>query len=183
MEAITEGMGRIGVNNDDHDRRGAPRHENNGATMDMIERQGEGRMMNKNGKKNDQKTMLRTPADIFEYPSFYSFILDMPGLDAQNIKVKVENGILHVTGKKKKQQTTTNDNEKVEEGVVRVIRVERRRARYMRKFSLPQDATHEHVNATYKDGVLSITVSKKLHFDNSTTTTTTTHSLTNVNIS
>ncbi|KAK9742698.1 hypothetical protein RND81_03G191900 [Saponaria officinalis] len=167
MEAITEKMGRVGMNGDGDDRRGAPKHEN-GETVEE-----EGKMMNKNGKKNE-KTMLRTPADIFEYPSFYSFVLDMPGLHAQHIKVKVENGILHVTGKRKKQQTTNNDDE----GVVKVIRIERRKARYMRKFSLPQDAAHEHVNATYKDGVLSITVSKKLSFDNSTQP-----SFTNVNIS
>lgn len=56
--------------------------------MNDHDEAGGGDQMQKNGgKKNDQKTTLRTPADIYEHPSFYSFILDMPGLDAQNIKV------------------------------------------------------------------------------------------------
>lgn len=33
------------------------------------------------------RAILRTPADIYEHPSHYSFILDMPGLEASNIKV------------------------------------------------------------------------------------------------
>lgn len=76
-------------------------------------------------------------------------------------QVKVENGILHVSGKKKKKQiigepTTTTGNEGV-----KVLRIERRRARYMRKFTLAADANYEDVKAAYKDGVLSITVAKK----------------------
>ena len=70
--------------------------------------------------------------------------------------MKVENGILHVSGKKKKQMIGEPTNK---EGV-KVIRIERRRARYMRKFILPDDAFSQDVKATYKDGVLSITVVK-----------------------
>lgn len=33
------------------------------------------------------RAILRIPADIYEDPSHYSFILDMPGLEASNIKV------------------------------------------------------------------------------------------------
>jgi len=90
-------------------------------------------------------------------------------IDDEYEQVKVEKGILHVTGKKKKQP--------MGEGV-KVLRVERRRARYMRKFTLPADATHEDVTATYKDGVLSVTVSKippppqELEQSNSTSPTT-----------
>lgn len=34
------------------------------------------------------RAILRTPADIYEHPSHYSFILDMPGLEVSNIKVR-----------------------------------------------------------------------------------------------
>lgn len=33
------------------------------------------------------RAILRTLADIYEHPSHYSFILDIPGLEASNIKV------------------------------------------------------------------------------------------------
>ncbi|XP_058106562.1 18.8 kDa class II heat shock protein-like [Magnolia sinica] len=101
------------------------------------------------------KAIFRTPADVYEHPDSYSFVLDMPGLDVANIKVKVENGVLHVAGKKKKKKAGEE-----KEGV-KAIRVERRRSRYMRKFTLPQDANPEEVNESYKDGVLTVIVSKR----------------------
>ncbi|OVA02947.1 Alpha crystallin/Hsp20 domain [Macleaya cordata] len=107
------------------------------------------------------KAMFSTPADVYEYPSFYSFVLDMPGLEVKNIKVKVENGILHVAGKIKKRKAGGESTAGNEQGGVKAIRIERRRARYMRKFTLPQDANHEDVKASYKDGVLTVNVSKK----------------------
>ncbi|GAB4862044.1 hypothetical protein Ancab_037298 [Ancistrocladus abbreviatus] len=111
------------------------------------------------GNVKDARAILRTPADIYDHPTFYSFLLDMPGLDVSNIKVRVENGVLHVTGKKKKKQQLIAGEPA--EGL-KAIRIERRRARYMRKFTLPPDADQEDVKATYKDGVLTITVAKKL---------------------
>lgn len=33
------------------------------------------------------RAILRTPADVYEHPSFYSFVIDMPGLQVSNIKV------------------------------------------------------------------------------------------------
>ncbi|XP_043716486.1 17.6 kDa class II heat shock protein-like [Telopea speciosissima] len=103
------------------------------------------------------KAIFRTPADIFEHPTYYSFVLDMPGLEVNNIKVKVENGILHVAGKKKKKATAAG----TEGEEVKPIRIERRRARYLRKFTLPHDAQQEDVKATYRDGVLIVNVAKK----------------------
>ncbi|KAJ4958305.1 hypothetical protein NE237_025416 [Protea cynaroides] len=105
------------------------------------------------------KAIFRTPADIYENPTYYSFILDMPGLEVNNIKVKVENGILHVAGKKKK--VAAGKAAGTEVGGMKPIRIERRRARYMRKFTLPQDANQEDVKATYRDGVLTVNVAKK----------------------
>lgn len=70
-------------------------------------------------------------------------ILSVQGSDCDSIKqVKLEKGVLHVTGKKKKQSKkigeASNDG-------VKPIRIERRRAKYMRKFTLPQDANPEEV--------------------------------------
>ncbi|MQL88804.1 hypothetical protein Taro_021374 [Colocasia esculenta] len=50
------------------------------------------------------KAFLRTPADIYEYPDSYAFVLDMPGLEPDMIKVNVEDGrVLHVLGKRTKK--------------------------------------------------------------------------------
>lgn len=75
-------------------------------------------------------------------------------------QVKVENGILHVAGKKKAAVEARRGSKEESEGV-KAIRIERRRARYMRKFTLPHDANQEDVKATYRDGVLTVNVAKK----------------------
>lgn len=100
------------------------------------------------------KLLDGTSADILEAPDRYMFVLDMPGLESGNIKVKVENNILHIAGKIKKKNRQLRPE-------IKVIRMERRRARYMRKFSLPGDSNVEGIKATYKDGVLTVTVAKR----------------------
>lgn len=47
------------------------------------------KMLQQPGRRyvKNARAILRTPADIYEDPSHYSFILDMPGLEASNIKV------------------------------------------------------------------------------------------------
>ncbi|GLJ49072.1 hypothetical protein SUGI_1035200 [Cryptomeria japonica] len=102
----------------------------------------------------DTRAMFRTSADLLESPTSYIFVLDMPGLESNQIKVKVENNILHIAGKIKKKQKQLGPE-------IKIIRLERRRARYMRKFTLPGDANAEDIKATYKDGVLTVTVAKR----------------------
>lgn len=34
------------------------------------------------------RDILRTPADIYEHPTHFSFVLDMPGLEVSNIRVR-----------------------------------------------------------------------------------------------
>lgn len=48
------------------------------------------KMLQQPGRRyvKNARAILRTPADIYEHPSHYSFILDMPGLEASNIKVR-----------------------------------------------------------------------------------------------
>ncbi|CAN6486683.1 unnamed protein product [Victoria cruziana] len=93
----------------------------------------------------DTRAMLYTPSDILEHPNSYSFIIDMPGVEPQDIKVRVDDGILHVSGSRKKK----------------LVRQEReRRGRFVRKFNLPNDADEEAMEACYRHGVLSVTVKK-----------------------
>ena len=55
---------------------------------------------------------------------------------------KVENNILHIVGKKKKTEQLNLE--------VKVIRMERQMARYVRKFNFPKDSNLEDIKATYK---------------------------------
>nr|ABK22708.1 unknown [Picea sitchensis] len=102
----------------------------------------------------DTKAMASTPVDVKEYPNSYVFIIDMPGLKSNDIKVQVEDeNVLNISGERKR-------NEKEEEGEVKYIRMERRVGKFMRKFALPADCNLEAISAACQDGVLTVTVPK-----------------------
>ncbi|KAI3958371.1 hypothetical protein MKW98_011059 [Papaver atlanticum] len=102
---------------------------------------------------SDAKAMAATPADIKEYPDSYVFVLDMPGLKSEEIKVQVEdNNVLVVTGIRQRE------DEKEKE--VKYVRMERRIGKFMRKFVLPENANIDAISAVCVDGVLTITVQK-----------------------
>ncbi|KAI3983620.1 hypothetical protein MKX01_000632 [Papaver californicum] len=101
----------------------------------------------------DAKAMAATAADIKEYPDSYVFVLDMPGLKSEEIKVQVEdNNVLVVTGMRQRE------DEKEKE--VKYVRMERRIGKFMRKFILPENANVDAISAVCVDGVLTITVQK-----------------------
>ncbi|PWA88240.1 Alpha crystallin/Hsp20 domain-containing protein [Artemisia annua] len=101
----------------------------------------------------DARAMSATPADVKEYPNAYVFIVDMPGLKSGDIKVQVEDdNVLVISGETKRE-------EEEKEGV-KYIRMERRIGKFMRKFSLPEDANIEKISAVCQDGVLNVTVEK-----------------------
>ncbi|WCJ18879.1 17.3 kDa class II heat shock protein [Euphorbia peplus] len=100
----------------------------------------------------DAKAMATTPADVKEYPNSYVFIIDMPGLKSGDIKVQVEDdNVLLISGERKR------DEEK--EGA-KYVRMERRIGKFMRKFSLPENANTDAISAVCQDGVLTVTVDK-----------------------
>lgn len=103
----------------------------------------------------DTKAMAATPADVIEYPNAYVFIVDMPGIKASEIKVQVEDeGVLVVSGERKR------DKEKDNKDGVKYVRMERRVGKFMRKFSLPENANKDAISAVCQDGVLTVRVEK-----------------------
>ncbi|PWA69618.1 class II heat shock protein [Artemisia annua] len=101
----------------------------------------------------DARAMAATPADVKEYPNAYVFIVDMPGLKSGDIKVQVEDdNVLVISGERKRE-------EEEKEGV-KYVRMERRIGKFMRKFSLPENANIDKISAVCQDGVLTVTVEK-----------------------
>ncbi|KAH9316328.1 hypothetical protein KI387_024955, partial [Taxus chinensis] len=99
----------------------------------------------------DTKAMASTPADVKEYPNSYVFVVDMPGLKSNDIKVQVEDeNVLIISGERKRE----DDQE------AKYIRMERSLGKIMRKFALPDNCNLEAISATCHDGVLSVTVPK-----------------------
>nr|XP_016511454.1 PREDICTED: 17.3 kDa class II heat shock protein-like [Nicotiana tabacum] len=100
----------------------------------------------------DAKAMAATPADVKEYPNSYVFVVDMPRLKSGDIKVQMEDdNVLLISGERKREE---------EKEGAKYIRMERRIGKFMRKFTLPENANIDVISAVCQDGVLTVTVQK-----------------------
>jgi HSP20 family protein len=90
-------------------------------------------------------------ADVKEYQESYVLEMDMAGLKSGEIKVEVEDdNVIVISGERKR------------EFGVKYLRMERRVGNLMRKFVLPENANSDAISAVCQDGLLSVTVQKKL---------------------
>ena len=76
---------------------------------------------------------------------------DVPGMDKEDINISLSDGLLTITGEKKKEKEDKNENYHC---------VEMRYGKFSRTMRLPVEVDTEKVDATYKDGVLKITLPK-----------------------
>ncbi|MCD7450709.1 18.8 kDa class II heat shock protein [Datura stramonium] len=104
----------------------------------------------------DSKAMRATPADVIEYPNAYQFLVDMPGLKPDQVKVQLEDeNVLVVSGERKREK------QKEEKEGIKYLRMERRLGKFLKKFVLPENANTDAISAAFQDGVLVVTVEKR----------------------
>ncbi len=89
--------------------------------------------------------------DILEDDKAYTIKADLPEVKKEDVKVTVENGVLVITGER--------HAEKEEKGR-RYRRIERSHGSFVRSFTVPEDADAGKVVATFKDGLLIVTLPK-----------------------
>ncbi|KAK6913052.1 Alpha crystallin/Hsp20 domain [Dillenia turbinata] len=97
--------------------------------------------------------VLNTPIDWKETPEGHVFMVDLPGLRKEDVKVEVdEQRVLHISGERKVESDEKNET---------WHRVERDRGPFHRRFRLPENAKVDEVKASMQNGVLLITVAKQ----------------------
>jgi HSP20 family protein len=89
--------------------------------------------------------------DVAETDQAYEIKAELPGLDEKNIEVKVANGVLSIKGEKQEEK---------EEREKDYYRRERSFGSFERSFQLPDDIEADKIEATFKNGVLSVTLPK-----------------------
>ncbi|GMR20941.1 MAG: Hsp20/alpha crystallin family protein [Gammaproteobacteria bacterium] len=94
-----------------------------------------------------------TPAmDIAEHEHDYVVRTDLPGVKKDDIDVNLENGLLTITAE------TRSEQDEKKQG--RIIRSERHYGKYVRSLKLGSEINENAVKASYKDGVLELTLPK-----------------------
>ncbi len=88
--------------------------------------------------------------DVSETENEYKIRLEVPGIQKEDIKVELENDMLTISGEKK--------NETVDKGE-KHFRVERTYGKFARRLRLA-DIDNEKISASYKNGVLEVSVAK-----------------------
>jgi HSP20 family protein len=89
--------------------------------------------------------------DVTETENGYEVVAELPGMDEKNIEVKVANGILTISGQKREEK-----EEKKKDYYVR----ERRFGSFERTFPVPDGVDLDRVDASFKKGVLTVTMPK-----------------------
>jgi len=91
------------------------------------------------------------PAEVIEDTEGYQFYFDLPGVKADSIEVRVEEGVLVVDAERSRPEYPKG---------AELHRDERYYGKFHRAFQLPEKYGQEPVSASYRDGVLHVTVSK-----------------------
>ncbi|ABW68326.1 Hsp20/alpha crystallin family protein [Desulfosudis oleivorans] len=89
--------------------------------------------------------------DVSETEAAYLVKAELPGLDKEAIDISINDGVLTVSGEKKMETREEKEN---------YILTESRCGSFSRSFTLPADASTDNVDATFTNGVLTISVPK-----------------------
>ncbi len=97
-------------------------------------------------------TSAWTPAvDVEERDDEYQVKVELPGVSKDDVKITVQDNILTIHGEKKREKETKGSN---------YHRVERSYGSFQRSFTLPTSVRHDKVEASYKEGILTIALPK-----------------------
>ena len=90
--------------------------------------------------------------DIKEDDKAFTLLADIPGVDPEDIEVTMDKGVLTIKGERQSEKKTEEENYK---------RVERQYGVFYRRFTLPDSANAEAIEAQSEHGVLKITIPKQ----------------------
>ena len=90
--------------------------------------------------------------DVYEDENHVTLKLELPGIDEKDLDIRVENNNLIIRGERKFEKEEKEENFR---------RVERQYGTFVRSFSLPSTVDTDNINASYDNGVLSITMPKR----------------------
>lgn len=103
------------------------------------------------GEGNTITSAWLPACDVFESNDSVKIVAEIPGVTPDDVKLTLENNLLTIRGEKKQESEDRTD---------RVHRYERSYGAFERSFVLPSTTDPDRIEASYKDGILTITVAK-----------------------
>ena len=89
--------------------------------------------------------------DIYEKEDNLVLKAELPGMSEKEIDIRVENGVLTLSGERKRESEFKDEN---------VHRTERYYGSFTRTFALPTTVDAEKIRASYKNGILELVLPK-----------------------
>ncbi len=100
----------------------------------------------------EEEGNIWSPAvDLFNEEDRVLVKAEVPGIDKNDLDIRVENNVLTITGEKKREKEIKDES---------AYRMERCYGKFSRSFSLPTPVNGDKVKASYKDGILEIELPK-----------------------
>jgi len=99
-----------------------------------------------------QSVMPAIPAvDVTETDKAYEIAAELPGMDEKNIEVKFADGVLTIKGEKREEKEEKNKDYYLSE---------RSFGSFQRSFQVPSGVDTDKIDASFKNGVLTVTLPK-----------------------
>jgi HSP20 family protein len=93
-----------------------------------------------------------TPSvDISEEPDKLIMAAELPGIDKKDVKISLHENVLTIEGQKSRQAEEQKD---------KYYRCERSYGKFSRSFTLPTQVVADKIDASYQDGILTVTLPK-----------------------
>jgi HSP20 family protein len=91
------------------------------------------------------------PVDIRESGDALMLSVDLPGVKKEDVQITLENNVLTVGGERKFEKDVEEEN---------YHRIERAYGSFARSFTVPGNLRHDQIQASFENGVLTVTLPK-----------------------
>ncbi len=101
------------------------------------------------------RTTSLPKVDVKETKDSYDMYMDLPGMDENDVNVELDHNVLKISSVRTENKEDKGDkNEKEGKYLIR----ERRMTSFSRSFTLPEDVDGSKISATFKNGILALTM-------------------------
>lgn len=90
--------------------------------------------------------------DIRETDKYYEVSAELPGVEKKDLNVTLDDGMLTLEAELKQESKKQEGN---------WLRQERRYGKFQRSFSLQEDITEKEIEASFKDGILTLKIPRR----------------------